>query len=160
MSGFEIAGVVLGAIPLLIEGLKAYGNGVKAIQNALHHEIVVQDLLTSLDTGLTIYRSSCEELLNSLILADNEMYELLSDPYGDKWKDEGLCESIRDRLGETAFNSYTAAVAKLEKRVDLFRKKLYLDDDYKVQWSPLQWDVELSDDLIAIMDQDEGCQSA
>jgi hypothetical protein len=30
MSGFEVVGVVLGAIPLVIEGIKLYGRGVSS----------------------------------------------------------------------------------------------------------------------------------
>ncbi|KAE9375901.1 hypothetical protein N431DRAFT_481106 [Stipitochalara longipes BDJ] len=133
MSGFEVVGVVLGALPLVIEGLKAYGSGVEKIKDAWYYDIVVQDLLVSLNTGFAIYRSSCEELLTSLMLPDDDLYELLSNPYGDKWKDEAVSARIRERLGEN-FDSYTKAVRRLKERIELFKKKLYLDDDYKPSW--------------------------
>lgn len=41
MPGFEIVGVVLGTLPLVIEGLKAYGSGVEAIKNAWYYDIIV-----------------------------------------------------------------------------------------------------------------------
>ena len=131
MSGFEVAGVVLGALPLLIEGLKAYTDGVEAIQNAWNYDIVIWDLLVSLNTGLAIYRSSCEELLTSLVLQDEDFYELLSDPYGEKWKDKAINAQLRVRLGDN-LDPYHGAVKRLKKRIHLFQKKLYLDNDYKV----------------------------
>lgn len=33
MSGFEIAGVVIGAIPLLVEGLQSYSEGVSILSD-------------------------------------------------------------------------------------------------------------------------------
>ncbi|KAF7507655.1 hypothetical protein GJ744_010208 [Endocarpon pusillum] len=134
MSGFEIAGVVLGSIPLLISGLHHYSKGLSTVENMRDYETVIENLVTSLSMSLIIFRTSCEQLLAPLMLPDEQFRELLANPQTDAWKDNELCEKLNERLGRAAYLSYKKAVKLLYKRIHLLKKKLDLNDNFQPKW--------------------------
>lgn len=133
MTGFEIAGAVLAAIPLLISGLEHYLEGLSTVKNMQDHETVIENLIISSTTSLATYRTSCEELLAPLILPDNQFYDLLDNPQTDGWKDEELVEKLNARLGPAAYLPYKSAVKLLYKHIQLLRKKMDLTDGLQVR---------------------------
>ena len=132
MTGFEIAGAVLAAIPLLISGLEHYLEGLSTVKNMRDHEIIIENLMVSSTTSLAIYRMSCEELLVPLILPDNQFCNLLDNPQTDGWKDEELGEKLNARLGPAACLLYKIAVKLLYKHIQLLEKKLDFNDELRV----------------------------
>ncbi|KAI5805713.1 hypothetical protein EDC01DRAFT_609846 [Geopyxis carbonaria] len=133
MSGFEIVGVTLGAIPVLISALEHYSKGVRTIENMAKYETVYENLLISFGTGLSIYRSSCETLLGPLELPEAQLRNLLEEPEGVAWEDEELSERIRERLG-ISYKPYKSAVQHLDRKIKIFSKKLKLKDDMNPPW--------------------------
>lgn len=130
MSGFEVVGVVLGAIPLVISGLEHYAHGAATLKAMHDYEDVIDTLSTSLTTSFTIYRSSCEELLGPLMLADNVLTDLL-ESRGNNWSDKAICEALIERLGDMYY-PYKRAVTLLHKRINKLKEKLDLNDNMKV----------------------------
>jgi hypothetical protein len=131
MSGFEVAGIILGLIPLLISGLEDYSKGVSMIKNMKAYESVLETMIADFITSSAIYRNSCEELLSPLMLPDAKFYELLNDPKSKTWDSDELGKELRNRLGDS-YEPYKLAVEKLNKRIDLLRRKLDLNDDMQV----------------------------
>src|ERR1700730_10468611 len=115
MSGFEVAGIILGSIPLLISGLEYYSKGVSTIKNMKAYESVLETMITDFITSSMIYRNSCEELLSPLMLPDAKFYELLNDPKSKAWDSDELGKELRNRLGDS-YKPYKSAVEKLNKR--------------------------------------------
>lgn len=67
MSGIELAGLVLGAIPVVVAGLESYIKGVATIKRYSKYKNELKSLRTSLTTEYDIFRNSCEELLEGLV---------------------------------------------------------------------------------------------
>lgn len=133
MSGFEIAGIVLGSIPLLISGLEHYRNGLETIGSMVQYVEVVNNILVSVSTDLAIYRQSCEAVLRRLILPENILDELLHKRSSRAWEDEGLAVQIKKQFGSSSeYNTYLQAVVRLNKRIDKLRSKLELDENFQV----------------------------
>ncbi|CAI6340020.1 unnamed protein product [Periconia digitata] len=65
MAGVEIAGVVLGAIPLVIEGLKAYQKSIKSIKRSVKYDSSLKKLIR----GVTEQKIWLEDNLDKLLLA-------------------------------------------------------------------------------------------
>jgi hypothetical protein len=141
MSGFDVAGIILGSIPLLISGLEHYSKGVSTIKNMKAYESVLEMMIADFTTSSVIYRNSCEELLSPLMLPDVKFYELLNDPKSKAWDSDELGKELRNRLGDS-YEPYKSAVEKLNKRIDLLRRKLDLNDDMQV--SALIYSLRLS----------------
>lgn len=93
MSGIEVAGIVLAVLGALIKGVDVYDGVVT--------EREVKLLVTSLQVQKLMFSNSVEQLLRSIVPAD-ELEQLLNDPGGDTWRHNGLDQRVVEHLGEGA----------------------------------------------------------
>jgi hypothetical protein len=133
MSGIEVAGLVLGAIPIILAGLNFYAEGVRVTRRYWKYEQGVKDLLRQLGTELAIYGNSIKLLLNGVI-RQKEIAFFLVEPSGKRWKDPVFETKLRLRLG-TSFDSYLGTVNHLVDIAERFKDKLRLDKSGKVRSS-------------------------
>ncbi|ORY02185.1 hypothetical protein BCR34DRAFT_605665 [Clohesyomyces aquaticus] len=133
MSGFEVAGVVLGSLPLIISALEHYRDGVAVMRNMKSYEMVFDDIHTSFVASMGIYTDSCYQLLYPLSLSDQKMNELLDERKQEAWSSPELGKALQARLGPN-LNVYLSLTEKLNRRVLLFCQKLRLDDSLNPPW--------------------------
>ena len=125
MSGVEVAGLVLGALPLLISGLEHYAAGMNTIKSMWEYEAVLEHLVSEFLLAQAIFKNSCEELLMP-ILSDDQATKLLEGPSPD-WQDPKLNQQLQKRLGSN-YEIYTRVVRNLNRQIKLFTRKLELDE--------------------------------
>ncbi|KAF5004499.1 hypothetical protein FDECE_9011 [Fusarium decemcellulare] len=107
MSGFEIAGVVLGAIPIVLEAYDRYHGVSKAFAFRQHsRELTRLDAI--LNAQKTIFRSDVTKLLIAVTNDPEKARSLLSgeDQCWDDLGIHGLASSIRPKALHDAFNSW------------------------------------------------------
>ena len=97
MSGFEIAGVVLGSIPLLISALENYGKGLTAIQRWRKYQRELQSLIRNLQTEQVKLQNVCEKLLVGLVPV-SDIEAMIDDPGGKLWSQEAIERKVQARL--------------------------------------------------------------
>ncbi|GKU08643.1 unnamed protein product [Fusarium langsethiae] len=97
MSGFEVAGVVLGSLPLVISVLEHYKNGVSLIQRYRRYERELQRLIRNLETEQVKLQNFCEKLLDGII-PPSLIDAMVENPRGDLWVKEEIQKAIRARL--------------------------------------------------------------
>ena len=95
------------------------------------YEEVFGYLHASFVTASCIYRNSCEELLSPLALSDAQLCELLENRDSSSWESPDLRDALRDRLGNN-YLPFRSSVKQLNKRINLFGKKLQLSDNFQV----------------------------
>lgn len=150
MSGFEVAGVVLGSLPLVISALEHYSEGVRTtprkaelyltipqlstLQRMVRYEKVFRELHVIFEAAWMTYTASCERLLMPLAITDQEFRDLIDHPSSEKWKDETLNQKLRVRL-DSAYIPYRNATKELHKKVEKLCRKLKLDESYLVSSS-------------------------
>jgi len=138
MSGFEIAGAVLGSIPLLISGLEHYRDGIQTIDNMIKYVIVTNDILTTVSTSLAIYRQSFVALVHRLMLPENVIDEICYNRDSTLWKDQSLDDKLQEEFTSPAeYGTYCLAVRRLEKRIAKLKSKLELNQDFQVGTIPM-----------------------
>jgi hypothetical protein len=130
MSGAEVAGFVLAAIPLLISGLEHYAEGVTTIRRYLKYKNELRSLLRNLNTEYDIFRNTCEELLEGIVPA-RKMALLLENPGSDLWKDQVIEQKLKNRL-QSSYSGYLETVDDMEDAVNEFKRRLKLGSDGKV----------------------------
>ena len=124
MSGFEVVGVVLGVIPLLISGLEHYADGIRTMKTMWNYEAIVDHLVIEFTLSQSNFRHSCQNLLVP-ILPDVEAANLLEGGV-PQWENPMLDKRLREHLGSD-YEVYTRAVKHLKEIIDHFIKKLGLD---------------------------------
>lgn len=122
MSGFEIAGVILGSIPLVVATLENYGKGLSTLQRWRRYQRELQSLIRNLETERIKLQNVCEKLLIGLV-PDSRIEALIDNPMGDLWKEEETLRKIRFRLGE-GFNVFEAIVSALKITIDEMGRRI------------------------------------
>ncbi|KAK3375700.1 hypothetical protein B0T24DRAFT_205530 [Lasiosphaeria ovina] len=99
MSGFEVAGVILGAFPLVIYALDEL---TKQLSPSSSLKLKCKVYRMKLATQKLVFSNILEKLLVPLV-ADNETFpELLSSPEGEGWRDPRLANLLKKRLGHAS----------------------------------------------------------
>jgi len=93
MPVIEITGLVLGAFPLAIEALKAYGNGIKTIKNIVRYRQVLGLFELEISVELFFFQETLEGLLEEDLPPD-DIQQLMSEPGGELWKSAGVQASL------------------------------------------------------------------
>ncbi|KAI0860591.1 hypothetical protein F4860DRAFT_198645 [Xylaria cubensis] len=133
MSGFEVVGKVLDAIPLLVSALKHYQRVMKTIPLARRRAEVMQFLALALSTEQLILRNTCETLLAEINLED--MIHLLAEPFGPLWQDPYIKALVERRLYHS-LKDFETLVYSMKEAVEEIRSKLGLGPYFKVSPIP------------------------
>ncbi|KAF4886013.1 hypothetical protein CGCFRS4_v011477 [Colletotrichum fructicola] len=125
MSGFEIAGIVLGALPFLIDALKKTNSG---IQEWRYYQSTLDRLSRNLSTEQINIENICTRLLEKLV--SPARIPLLIDNRPDMiaaWRDESLRQKIEYLLDST-FDLFKGTLEEIQKSADELKTKLGIRD--------------------------------
>ena len=143
MSGIEVAGLVLGAIPLILAGLEFYVKGIAVTRRYRRHEEEFTSLLIELKTENTTYINSINILLFGVV-PPMDMANFLANPCGDRWKDSKFDQKLRARLN-SSYDSYINTITQMNNTAVMIQQKLMLDSSGKVcqASNTLKWDADI-----------------
>ncbi|KAF2822061.1 hypothetical protein CC86DRAFT_95126 [Ophiobolus disseminans] len=123
MSGLEVAGVVLGSLPLVISALEHYTNGIHTAKRYWRYKSELRSLILQIDTERGIFINTLEQLLSGLVRIEH-MTEFLSNPGGEVWQDVDV--QLKTRL-RSAYEVYFGNVSGMARSLKRIREKLALD---------------------------------
>lgn len=133
MSGFEVAGVVLGSLPLIISAMEHYAEGIAAAKRFWKYKSEMRSLIMHIKTEKTIFTNTLEQLLTGIVRIEH-MDELLANPGGKKWHDSEVDKVLKERL-RSSYPAYFENVRGMDMALKQIMKKLALDEDGKVSGS-------------------------
>lgn len=134
MSGIEIVGVVLGALPLAIEVLDRYGEVAKRSRSFIKIRAEYQEWKRRLRYSSLMYKRNLQELLLPIILdAETEkdrISKLIDDPFGtwSWWTEPETARILQERLREDSYNVYMDYIQAIEEVLEEIVDELALDD--------------------------------
>jgi hypothetical protein len=123
MSGVEVAGLLLGAFPLVISALEHYRKGFKPLQEWWMFESEFGNFIEELGTQQARFDMNLEKLLEPFVTSDKNMNELLNDQTGKLWQEPILQSQLRKRLG-ASLQWYLAICNKMFKVLDRLKTLL------------------------------------
>ena len=130
MSGVEVAGLVLGALPILLAGLQFYAEGIAVTKRYWKYREEVNSLLDDLKAESSIYQNSIETILLGVVDA-RDVAEFLAKPGGDLWLAPSFERKLKKRLG-TSYDAYLSTILKLCTTAETFKARLKLGDTGQV----------------------------
>ncbi|KAK3291887.1 uncharacterized protein B0H64DRAFT_408340 [Chaetomium fimeti] len=120
MSGFEIAGIILGSLPLLIPAIEH----VRQSLSTRRYDQQLQSLTRNLKTERVKLQNVCEKLLDGLV-PPSQIQLMISEPLGDLWRDEDTEKRIRGRLWDKdSYESFETAIQSISASVDDLAAKI------------------------------------
>ena len=120
MSGIEIAGLVLGALPLLLQGIDSYASSLSRIDQTVNPSRELRKARDRLYLESVIFDNTCRILLASMT-SPEEVDALLREPGGKQWKEPSLQSKFEQTLDtsnipvQKAISEIHGAVTKLQK---------------------------------------------
>ena len=115
MSGIEIAGLVLGSVPLLISACEHYAEGLETIHRWWRFEREISATKRVLIAEQVILQGTCERLLDGLVSA-SQLEHLLENAGSEEWKDTDLDRKLKRRLGKS-YGPFHACTLEMQKLV-------------------------------------------
>lgn len=162
MSGFEIAGLVLGALPILFKAVDFSKDGFSRVGLALHKRKNIQKLARA----LLLQQQILEETVKSVLLASGceDVGRLDNDP-ADYLADESIQEEVLDYLGVKNDAAFTGALEQSYHIVKKIAKSItglvptykvrsniyYLSSLFSVEYEYLPRRQGAPDDLLAVI---------
>ncbi|KHE85155.1 hypothetical protein GE21DRAFT_1206956 [Neurospora crassa] len=121
MSGLEIAGLVLGALPLAIEVLDRYGEVARRIDVFFKIRREYQEWRRQLKYNLLLYERNLKELLLPLMIDDetekDKIPELIKDPFGTWWTEPKTARLLQERLRD-GYEVYMDCIQVIKQVMD------------------------------------------
>ena len=114
MSGIEAAGLVLGALPLVIAAVKQYQESAEVLESFWKYQRKYQKCMRELEYLQLAFSLNLKELLLPLICDDGQITSLMSDPGGPAWQGEELERKLQDRLS-TAYDLYIYSMEDIKE---------------------------------------------
>ncbi|KAJ4294169.1 hypothetical protein N0V90_007859 [Kalmusia sp. IMI 367209] len=128
MSGLEIAGVLLGAFPLIISALEHWrdvaevGRFLRRTRkeySACRREVQFHEI---------VYKRNLKGLLLPIIKDADEVARLIDDPGNEDWRNKALQQRLEEQLQES-YNLYMEIISEMNETAEELRKELALDKE-------------------------------
>ncbi|KAM0715188.1 hypothetical protein Q7P37_009653 [Cladosporium fusiforme] len=133
MSGIEVVGVVLGAIPLIISGLEHYGKGAAMIRSTRNYPQEFKNMSRRLRIEAKILKNALESVLSGCV--ENSMLpDMLDDPDSEIWRDVDIENSLRERLQDD-FDIFIESIQSMNNALEEFKLRLKLCPDGKAPFA-------------------------
>ena len=100
MSGIEIVGLVLGALPIIINGIERYSDGFSAARRLLRPGRELRNMHRATRTELQIFRNTAALLLHR-IATENQAHTLIQEPASTLWKTPSFEIQMKSLLGSS-----------------------------------------------------------
>jgi len=118
MSGIEVAGLVLGSIPLIVKAVEAYMGFMKEWKKAISE---LKNINTELSTERSRLYNVCDKLLEGIV-PESDMEAMLQDPFGPLWHIKDTNAKIRTRLWNSYVNFETIVMEVKEALDDIMQR--------------------------------------
>ncbi|KAJ5719362.1 hypothetical protein N7493_007817 [Penicillium malachiteum] len=124
----EAAGIALAVLPLVINQLDAYVQGLETIKSfgAKRYRRELEGYSSSLGTQQAIFVNTLERTLDGVVEYEDGLDELRNNPLGSMWERENLRASLRDKLGRD-FEPFNQTMTDLANLLEELSRKLGLD---------------------------------
>ncbi|EGO58564.1 hypothetical protein NEUTE1DRAFT_144828 [Neurospora tetrasperma FGSC 2508] len=127
--GLEIAGVVLGVLPLAIEALEKYGEVARRLNHFYKIRTEYQEWHRQLKYNLLLYERNLKELLLSLMIDDetekDKIPDLIKDPFGTWWTEPKTARLLQERLRD-GYEVYMDCIQVIKQVMEAIVQELAL----------------------------------
>jgi hypothetical protein len=125
MSGFEVVGVVLGSLPLIITAAKAYREGFEPLLKWMRFRKDFTKFIDTVDVEMQMFNSTLERFLLSANVPEDELHRLMTDPGYEGWQGEELGKALRGKLG-SSYEVYMSTMDTMGELMNDLQKLLSL----------------------------------
>ena len=127
MSGIEIVGLVLGALPLLVSGIAQLSATLSTVDRIIRPQRELNSLRIRINTELQLFRNTTQQLLLK-ITNDTDVKNLLEYPSSTLWKEDEFERKLKDMLAES-YSVWQQAMKDVLEAIKDIRTRLTLPEE-------------------------------
>ena len=127
MSGIEIAGLVLGSFPVILNCLEYYREGFEPLEdwwNFRTHFIAFTD---DIRHQMMRYHENLIRLLDPIIADDAMLHDLVRQAKDPRWTDGSLTQDLEHRLG-SEHGRFLRIIQRMEEEIKDLKKLVGIKD--------------------------------
>ena len=124
MSGIEVLGLLLGAVPLFISAAENYRDGLQFIKRAIHRKQFVKQYKDELEIQRTLLCLYIKAVVGKTDLSPDLQAELVDRPEGNAWRKAAVVKALRNELRD----AYEPFVTLLVMICTTLAKQIVSDD--------------------------------
>ena len=128
MSGIEVAGLVLGSFPILLNCLDYYRKGFEPLEEWWNFRQHFEEFIDDIRHQKMIYRESITILLDSIITDPSSLNELVQNATDPRWSNGSLTDILKKRLAASELERFFRIVQRMEKEIRGLKKLLGIKD--------------------------------
>lgn len=129
MSGVEIAGLVLGTFPILLNRIDYYRDGLKPLEAYFHFRTHFIAFLDDIKHQMMRYQENLTRLLDPIVIDNDDLNALVHNANDPRWMDGSLVIAISKRL-DSEYGRFFRIVKRMEKVVTGLKRLLQIKDDH------------------------------
>ncbi|KAJ5285104.1 hypothetical protein N7497_005216, partial [Penicillium chrysogenum] len=153
-SKMEAAGVALAILPLVINQLDNYVQGLEVIKSfgAKRYRRELESYSSSLGTQQAIFVNTLERALDGVVEYEDGLDELKNNSLGNLWKRKNLQASLHEKLGRD-FYPFNQMMIEIATLLEELSRKLGLDKNaalnYRIDQSVIKKEVKKFRDIFS-----------
>lgn len=126
MSGFEIAGVVLGSFPIVLEALDKYREVARLWGFWWEIRSAYQKCSNEVKFHRLSFNRNLKQLLLPMVADQSQIQRLLAEPDGDLWRQPHIEQQLIDRL-QDSYELYLDIIRQLQRTTKDLNNELAMD---------------------------------
>lgn len=112
--GVETAGLVLAAVPLIIEGLKTYQKGIRSAKRSITYDVSLRKLVRRIEGQKIFFEDNLQRLLSCALAYSGHHIEL-EDDYWTRFSSPGVVnQAVQNYLGMKRQQYFHTLLAEFE----------------------------------------------
>lgn len=127
MSGIEVAGLVLGVIPILISGLEQWRKSAEVVSDWWQIQKEYKKCTRELKCADLELTTSLERFLLPLLIDDDEIRLLMDEPGGPRWQNPDLEDTLKQRLPKS-YSLFVEVIEDINEVVQKIRLEIGLEN--------------------------------
>jgi hypothetical protein len=120
MSGIEIAGLVFGVVPLVVEILKRYSTAKSRLTSFARHAEVESEIQLGFHVAAANFNNCCRLLLQAVITHPAEVSDMMEHPTDKRWQEQS--SDIEQRLQSLMEGDYDLCQNIITRIRDILRE--------------------------------------
>ena len=128
MSGVEIAGIVLGSFPILLNCLRYYHDGFEPLEEWWNFRTHFIAFVDDIRHQMMRYNDNMIRLLDPIIADNGSLTMLVQDANDPRWTDGSLDTLLEQRLA-SEYDRFLRIIKRMEEVVVELKKLLRIQDD-------------------------------
>ena len=127
MSGIEIAGLVLGSFPIILNCLDYYREGFEPLEEWWSFRAHFIAFVDDINHQMMLYDRNMKRLLDPVIVDNDSLTSLVQNAKDPRWTDDSLKDLLEQRLPSQS-ERFLRIIKRMEEEISGLKKLLGIKD--------------------------------